>query len=365
MVHRCLSRLLLSIWLTVAGLGLVDDVDSAELARPLEPIAANLEPTRTIVYKTVNERSLHLHVFEPKGHQPTDRRPVFLFIHGGGWTGGNARKFYPLADHFARLGMVGVSLEYRLINASQGTSVFDCVKDGRSAARYLRAHASELGIDAQKIVVGGGSAGGHVAAGTALFDGIDEEGEDTSVSCTPNTLVLYYPVIDTSREGYGQKKIGERWQELSPVDNVKADLPPTIIFHGTGDTVTPYEGAKLFSERMQEAGNTCELVSHDGGRHGYFIFDLELYAQVMERTEKFLRANEFLPKPCVAAPDRGSSWQVFDLDDETEDAGYGGMVYDDENEKYVAVLYHGNHTEAVLKQYKFRIAEVTRVKLTY
>ena len=294
MIHRRLSRLLLPIWLTVAALGLVDAADSAELARPLEPIAAKLEPTRTIVYKTVNGRSLHLHVFGPMGHQATDRRPAFLLIHGGGWTGGNARKFYPFADHFARLGMVGVSLEYRLINARQGTTVFDCVKDGRSAVRYLRAHAPELGIDAQKIVVGGGSAGGHVAAGTALFDGIDEEGEDTSVSCTPNALVLYYPVIDTSPDGYGQKKIGERWRELSPVDNVKANLPPTILFHGTGDTVTPYEGAKRFSEQMQKVGNACEVVSHDGGRHGYFIFDLELCAQVMKHTEKFLKANGFL-----------------------------------------------------------------------
>lgn len=294
MVHRPFSRTLLPIWLAVAGPWLVGVAVSATPTRPLEPIAAKLEPTRTVVYKTVNGQSLHLHVFEPKGHQASDRRPAFLLIHGGGWTGGNARKFYPFADHFARLGMVGISLEYRLVNPHQGTTVFDCVRDGRSAVRYLRTHAAELGIDAQKIVVGGGSAGGHVAAGTALFDGVDEEGEDTSVSCLPNALVLYYPVIDTSPDGYGQRKIGERWRELSPVDNVKAGMPPTILFHGTGDTVTPFEGAKRFSERMQKAGNACELVSHDGGRHGYFIFDLELYAQVMERTEKFLKEKGIL-----------------------------------------------------------------------
>jgi acetyl esterase/lipase len=221
---------------------------------------------------------------------------VFLAIHGGGWTGRTARYFYPFADHFARQGMVGISLEYRLMSPRQGTTVFDCVKDGRSAVRYLRAHASELGIDPQKIVTSGGSAGGHVAAGTALFDGVDEEGEDTSVSCVPNALVLYYPVIDTSQDGYGQKKIGGRWRELSPVDNVKSGLPPTIVFHGTGDTVTPFKGAKLFHERMQKVGNQCELVTHSGGRHGYFIFDLKLYAQVMERTEVFLKANGFLAR---------------------------------------------------------------------
>jgi len=212
------------------------------------------------------------------------------------------------------LGMVGVSLEYRLMNSRQGTTVFDCVRDGRSAVRYLRAHAAELGIDPQRIAVGGGSAGGHVAAGTALFDGVDEDGEDTSVSCMPDALVLYYPVIDTSENGYGQKKIGERWRELSPVDNVKAELPPTIVFHGTGDTVTPYEGARRFNERMQKAGNTCELVSHEGGRHGYFIFDLELYEQAMKRTERFLKANEFLAEVYVASPERVPQYAISDLE---------------------------------------------------
>jgi len=314
MIHRCFSGILLPICLAVAWFGLVDGAGSAELARPLEPIAAKLEPNRKVVYKTVGERSLHLHIFEPEGHQSSDCRPVFLVIHGGGWTGGNARIFYPFADHFARLGMVGVSLEYRLMNSRQGTTVFDCVRDGRSAVRYLRAHAAELGIDPQRIAVGGGSAGGHVAAGTALFDGVNEDGEDTSVSCMPNALVLYYPVIDTSENGYGQKKIGERWRELSPVDHVTAGLPPTIVFHGTGDTVTPYEGAKHFYERMQKAGNACELISHEGGRHGYFIFDLELYELAMKRTERFLKANEFLAEASVASPERVPQFAISDLE---------------------------------------------------
>lgn len=265
-----------------------------QLERPLDPIAARLEPTRRVVYKTVGDRELSLHIFEPAGHRPTDRRPVFLAIHGGGWTGGEPRWFYPIADHFAHCGMLGVSLEYRLLDQEQGTTVFDCVRDGRSAVRYLRSHATELGIDPERIVVAGGSAGGHVAAGTMLFDGIDEPGEDTSVSCRPDVAVLYYPVIDTSEAGYGQQKIGDRWRELSPVDHVVSGLPPTIVFHGTADTVTPFAGAQEFQKRMLEAGNACELVAHEGGRHGYFIFDLELFEQAMQTTEEFLREQEMI-----------------------------------------------------------------------
>ena len=264
----------------------------AQLARPLDPIAAKLEPTRTVVYKHVGDRSLRLHVFEPEGHKPSDRRPAFLAIHGGGWTGGDARRFYPIADWFRRQGFLGISLEYRLLNAKAGTTVFDCVKDGRSAVRYIRSHADELGIDPQTIVVSGGSAGGHIAAGTALFDDVNDDSDNLAVSPHPNILVLFYPVIDTSAAGYGQKKIGDRWREISPVHHVRKGLPPTLVLHGTGDTVTPYAGAKSFFDQMQAAGNHCELISHENGRHGYFIFNLQLYEEAMQQTLTFLRDQQ-------------------------------------------------------------------------
>ena len=273
---------------------------SAQAPRPLEPIAAKLQPTRTVVYKTVGTRRLNLHIFEPTGHQPGDRRPVYMAIHGGGWTGGNARKFYPLADHFAKLGMLGISLEYRLMKPQTGTTVLDCVKDARSAVRYLRRHARALGIDPKRIAVAGGSAGGHLAAGTALFDRCptidhvtanERTADGALISCQPNLLILYYPVIDTSANGYGQQKIGKLWQELSPVDQVTAKRPPTIIFHGTADTVTPFSGATLFQKRMTQAGNTCQLISHKDGEHGYLIFDLKLFQQAMDRTHAFLQTH--------------------------------------------------------------------------
>lgn len=254
-----------------------------------DELAAKLEPTRVVVYKNVGERELHLNIFEPLGFKPGDKRPCFLSIHGGGWTGFSPRRQYPAAAHFAKQGMVAISVEYRLAQKGSDTTVFDCVKDARSAMRYVRAHAAELGIDPQKIAANGGSAGGHLAAGLALFDGVDEAGEDTSVSCLPNALVLFYPVIDTSTEGYGNAKIGERWQEISPVHRVKAGVPPTIIFHGTGDTVTPFKGAQAFRNAMLKAGNRCELVVNEGGKHGHIIFDPVLWEDALRKTEAFLK----------------------------------------------------------------------------
>ncbi len=268
---------------------------SAQRKRPLEPIAAKLEPSRFETYKTVGDRNLRLHVFESDEVKKTDQRPVFLVIHGGGWTGGTPRWFYPMADHFAKKGMLGISLEYRLMNEKQGTTVFDCVEDARDAVRYLRNNAQKLGIDPNRIVVAGASAGGHLAVSTSIFDTLEVDSKKKRASSRADALVLIYPVIDTSAKGYGQTKIGDRWEELSPIHNVQPKMPPTILFHGTGDRVTPYAGAAEFHRLMKENGNQCELISHPDGDHGYLIFDLELYEAGIKRIEEFLEQQKMAP----------------------------------------------------------------------
>ena len=263
--------------------------------RPLDAVADQLEPATKVVYKTVGDRSLNLHIFNPTDHKASDKRAVFITFHGGGWVNRDARYFYPFADHFAQQGMVGISVEYRLHDKDADVSVFDCVKDARSAVRYVRKHASELGIDPNRVIVSGGSAGAHLAAGTALFDEVNDTSDDLSISTIPDVLILYYPVIDTSVHGYGNEKIGERWKELSPVDQVRGGMPSTLVLHGTSDEVTPYAGAKRFEQAMLKAGNKCQLITYEGGRHGYFIFDLELFEEAMEQTEAFLETHGFFP----------------------------------------------------------------------
>ncbi|MBL9130468.1 MAG: alpha/beta hydrolase [Verrucomicrobiaceae bacterium] len=269
-------------------------------AKPKEPDAtdlraAKLQPTKIVVYKKVGGLELKLHVFEPQGLKPGDKRACFLVIHGGGWTGGSPPRMYPFAAHFAKQGMVGISMSYRLHSGKTGVSVFDCVKDARSAVRHIRSHAAELGIDPQKIIVSGGSAGGHLAVSTALFDQVNEDSDNLSISATPTALVLLFPVIDTSKDGYGQAKIGERWQELSPAHNVRAGLPPTLTFHGTGDTVTPFAGAKAFHEAMLKAGNRSELDVNEGGAHGYLMRDAALLDDTLRKTDAFLKSLGLLP----------------------------------------------------------------------
>jgi acetyl esterase/lipase len=255
-----------------------------------------LAPSKLVTYKRVGDRELKLHVFLPPGWKASDRRPAFVTIHGGGWGGGTASRMYPFAAHFASRGMVGVSVEYRLLNAAAGVTVFDCVQDGRSAVRYTRMHAAELGIDPARIVVNGASAGGHVAVATAMFPQSDDPLESKAVSAGPNALVLFYPVIDTSTDGYGNAKIGGRWRELSPAHNVRPGLPPTLVFHGTGDTTTPFKGAKLFHEAMRQAGNRSELDVNEGGVHGYLLVERAIYEDTLAKTEAFLQQHGMFPR---------------------------------------------------------------------
>ncbi len=262
-----------------------------EAPRSFSSMQKSLQPDKIITYKTIGDRELTLHLFFPEGFKAPDSRPAFVAIHGGGCVSGTPRRFYPYANALVEKGYVGISVEYRLVDAKKGITVFDCVKDGRAAIRYIRANAKEFGIDPNRVAVCGGSAGGHVAAGTALFEGIDHADEDTSVSCRPDALVLLFPVIDTSAKGYGMKRLGKEWARISPVEQIKAGAPPTLIFHGDADKTTPYAGAKLFTERMHEAGNVCELITHPGGGHGHINNDMKLFDDAIRRTEAFLEKH--------------------------------------------------------------------------
>ena len=164
-------------------------------------------PVKLLPYKKTDKGELSLHVFNPLNHKATDKRPCIVFFFGGGWTGGTPRQFYQQAKHFAARGMVAVSAEYRVKNV-HGTTPFECVEDGKSAIRYVRQHADELGIDPNRIVASGGSAGGHVAACTGVIAGLEEEGEDVNVSSVPNAMILFNPCLDTTEKGYGLELVG-------------------------------------------------------------------------------------------------------------------------------------------------------------
>ena len=256
------------------------------------PISA-ATPKR-VEYKTIGDVKLALHVFYPADWKASDQRPAAVFFFGGGWVGGSPSQFYPQCKHLAAKGIVAAAAEYR-VKKKHGTSPFECVADGKSAVRWLRTNADKMGIDPDRIIAGGGSAGGHVAACTGVIDAFDEKEEDGNVSSKPNVMVLFNPVIDTSKRGYGYDKLKDRFQEISPVHHVRKGIAPTIIFVGTSDTTTPAAGDRKFCELMKEVDNRCELHEYKGRKHGFFNKGRgKDYSDTIKKMDTFLKSLGYL-----------------------------------------------------------------------
>src|SRR5205823_3485066 len=128
-----------------------------------------------------------LHVHYPPDWKKEDKRPVIVFFFGGGWTQGKVEQFEPQAAYLAGRGLVAARADYR-VNSRHGVTPDACVEDAKSAVRWLRLNAAMLGIDPERVVAAGGSAGGHIAACTTC-PGLDAEDEDAKVSSRPNALV--------------------------------------------------------------------------------------------------------------------------------------------------------------------------------
>ncbi len=243
-------------------------------------------------YKTTPTRELCAYVLKPAG--TTVDAPAILFFFGGGWRSGTPTQFASQARYAASLGMVALLVDYRTYRAD-GTTPFQAVEDARSAVRWVREKAVELGVDPWRIVAAGGSAGGHLAGATAILDGPDDPHDNLKISCRPEALVLFNPVVDTTPRGYGAAFIGPENEKLSLIDHIRGGLPPSIIFHGTADQTVPVGTIERFVRLMKAAGNRCDLVAYPGGVHGFFNSpefrpdtNLERYQDTLKRMNSFL-----------------------------------------------------------------------------
>ncbi|GAB1308891.1 alpha/beta hydrolase [Urechidicola sp. KH5] len=252
------------------------------------------KPDASVVYKSIGKSDLKLHFFYPSNHKISNKTPVIVFFHGGGWRGGGPSQFFNQSKYFASRGLVAVSVQYRT-EKSHGTSPKDCVKDGKSAIRWIRSHAGEYGIDPDKMIASGGSAGGHIAASTAILDKYNETGEDTSTSCMPNALVLFNPVINNGNEGFGYELVKEYWKDISPAHNLKRGLPPTLILLGTKDTAFKPHLAQKFKQEMEGFGNECKLMLYKDQVHAFFnISHRDMHFKTMADADTFLISLGYL-----------------------------------------------------------------------
>lgn len=217
-----------------------------------------VEPDTFWTYKTVNGKDLKMDVFLPEAYAEGSEFPTIVFFHGGSWRRGSASMHHPDCEYWSQRGMIAVSVDYRLKDRDQVEVPVECMKDANSAIRFLRANAKQLKIDPTKVVAAGASAGGQLAASTAMIEHVDDGIYDRSISCQPNALVLYNPYFKCE-------------PDLSPPNFVKSGLPPVIAFLGDQDPVVSVADLTEFQRSLQAAGNDAELYIGQGGKHGFCI----------------------------------------------------------------------------------------------
>jgi acetyl esterase len=256
----------------------------------------NFPGAETYIYRDLRPEPLRLFVVKPDGWRMNDHRPAMIYFFGGAWTRGNPNKSIGWARMVARWGMVGIAPDYRT-NDRFGTSPVEAVADARSSARWVEDHAAELGVDTNEIVVGGASAGGHLALWTAIAKAPFGSKPEESPRIKPAALVLISAPGDTTPDAWSNdpKKIerfGSHIGDVSPLQNLDPKMPPVIMFHGDADPTVPYRIAVALHDKLIATSNTCEFTTIPGGGHG---IPQDWKDKSRDMIREFLKEQHILP----------------------------------------------------------------------
>jgi len=244
-------------WITPARADAPDDRTESDTA-----------PGEAFVYKESGGQPQRLEVYFPPAHNPAETKvPAIIFFHGGGWQGGDLTQFRAACEHFARQGLVAVTAGYRM--HPKGTPDFSdrgesrkrvCITDAKSAIRWLKAKATDFGIDPRKVIVGGGSAGGHVAVLATRQTGLDDPADDTSIDTGAIAYVLFNPAFEAK---------DQTDPEVDTLQHIGPDMAPSIVFFGDQDSVW-LPGWDAVHARLADAGAKVEYWQAPGHKHGFF-----------------------------------------------------------------------------------------------
>lgn len=215
-----------------------------------------------------------MNVFVPKG--ANEKTPFVLFIHGGAWVSGDKNDVGVVQLALGGAGIASAAINYRY--ASDTVHYPQLMNDVKSAIDYIIEHDNDWGINANKMAIGGISAGAHMAllyayhydSGNHINSVISMAGpvDMTNVDFLNGATIL--KLIDGANKMVGAKyEIGKpvpsQFQDASPIKYVKN--VPTLIIHGTGDMVVPYAQAELLVGTMKQKGYTYDLLTVDGANH--------------------------------------------------------------------------------------------------
>jgi acetyl esterase/lipase len=260
---------------------------------------------KDFIYKKTPQAELKLVVTLPPDAKPGSKHAAIVFFSGGAWANSNINQFKEQATYLSRRGMVAVRVDYR-VSKTHNVGPDKCVEDARSAVRWVREHAAELGIDVDRIAASGASAGGHLAACTATPVAPDAETDDLKISCAPNALVLLNCVTDLTIGGMATRAGGvEMARRISPVLHVSATTPPTLILDGADDNWV--STAKQFTDKATASGAPCEFYLAEGKGH-QFAGTSPWREATIRKIDEFLISLGWLTGPPVMEVPKGAEW---------------------------------------------------------
>ena len=243
------------------------------------------------VYKTVDGIILNAHIFYPENHDKSQLKPAHLFFHGGGWAIGLPEWSYGSCKGASEEGRVAITFDYRLRNI-HGTDVKASVSDALTAIAWVRENAKELGIDPNKILADGFSAGAHLALVSAMIDNPEDFGVTSKYSSKPDALILgSCPYDIAGRDVYN---ITYDTRIISPLHLMDENLPPILAFHGEDDRMVKFSEFEKFKDAIQKTNNRFTSRSYVGAGHFYFRGSAQKDTDERRRlTEEFLLKNGF------------------------------------------------------------------------
>lgn len=253
-------------------------------------VADDYDVLPNITYSTANKSDLKLDLYLP--HNRRSPVPTLIFIHGGGWVEGMKETDVLHLLPYLSLGWAVINVEYRLGRDSLAPAA---VEDCRCALRWVNRHAKEFKLDTSKIVLTGASAGGHLALLTGMlptpnvFDHrcpTDEDmrwngGDEPPMKVA--AIINWFGITDVTDliNGPNSKHYAIEWlgslgnreelaRQVSPINYVRAGLPPILTVHGDADDVVPFTHATRLHAALEKAGVPNQLVTIRGGKHGGF-----------------------------------------------------------------------------------------------
>ena len=260
-------------------------------------------PGKVYVYKHSAGQPREMEIYFPPSHNPAQAKvPGVILFHGGSWVGGNLSQFRAACHYFASRGLVAATVNYQMLSRADAaklpageTCKRVCITDAKSAIRWFKQHAGELGIDPQRIITGGGSAGGHVSVLATLNPGLNDSADPKDCDTAVVAYLLFNPAFSSD---------DRRDAEVDVLRHLQPGVAPAIAFFGTEDTWK--HGWDAAQQKLQALGNTTtELWLAEGRRHSFFNKQPWQNVTLIAADRFLMRQGLLQGDPTLAAPATG------------------------------------------------------------